>query len=103
MKGEISYDLVMDDAVPFIEGTFRLDGGPWQVIVISREYRNSGEPPMDRHTMTRCTWDSGVMGVFARVPVSMRLNKQVVEELLGHFLGVEEWIEGQGPDSMNLR
>jgi hypothetical protein len=58
---------------------------------------------MERHTIARCTWSTGVTGVFSKVPVGMRLNKQIVEELLGGFLGVEAWTEVKGPDSMKLR
>ena len=29
MRAEISYDLVMDDDMEFVEGTYRLPGGDW--------------------------------------------------------------------------
>ena len=34
MHAEISYDLVMDDDMSFVEGTYRLLGGDWQVVPV---------------------------------------------------------------------
>lgn len=31
MKAEISFDLKMEDNMSFVEGTYRLEGGEWQV------------------------------------------------------------------------
>src|SRR5262245_47640183 len=33
---EISYDLVMGEDMAFVEGTYRLPGGDWQVVIVSR-------------------------------------------------------------------
>ena len=33
MKAEITFDLVMDDDMPFVEGCYRLPDGPWQVFI----------------------------------------------------------------------
>lgn len=50
MTGDISYDLVMGDDMGFVEGTFRLPGSPWQVIIVrkgtvrSSDSRPSGFP-----------------------------------------------------------
>jgi len=36
MHAEISYDLVMDSDMEFVEGTYRLPGEDWQVVIVSR-------------------------------------------------------------------
>lgn len=93
---EISYDLVMDDDMAFVEGTFRLRGCQWQVFIVSPCERGATaiEPQ---------TWDSGVTGLLLRWPRSLRLGRRQVEQTLGRFLHVEHWTEVRGPDSIVLR
>ena len=35
-RPQMSYDLVMEEDMPFVEGCFRLPGGEWQVVIVSR-------------------------------------------------------------------
>lgn len=92
----ISYDLVMDDEMEFIEGTFRLPGAGWQVIVTLRQ-------DVLERAVKQVRWDYGVTGVNLIVPLSMQLNASVVETALGEHFGVDRWDVVQGPDSMILR
>jgi hypothetical protein len=96
MRAQISYDLVMEDNMAFVEGTYRLGAGGWQVFIFSKR---AVEGPV----WTACTWDSGVAGVVFRVPRSMTPNMASVEALMSEALGVAEWERVRGPDSMNLR
>jgi hypothetical protein len=96
MQAEISYDLVMDDEMPFVEGTYRLPGYEWQVVIFSRR-------PVAIPEIESTTWASGVSGIFVRFPEDAPLNRSVVEQLLGDRFGVEEWIEVHGPDSIQIR
>jgi hypothetical protein len=96
MRAEISYDLIMDDDMSFVEGTYRLPGGDWQVVIVSR--RDVAEPQIVPQR-----WESGVSGVVVRFPRTGRLNRETVERLLSAALGVSEWVEVRGPDSMRLR
>lgn len=96
MRGEISYDLVMEENMKFVEATFRLPDGDWQVLIVKRR-----DVP-EAHILSE-TFESGVHGVVVHVPRWSRLNKELVERLLGEWLGVDEWDEVRGPDSMNLR
>lgn len=41
VPAEISYDLVMDDDMSFVEGTYRLPGGDWQVVIVSAFERDA--------------------------------------------------------------
>lgn len=96
MRAEISYDLVMDDEMEFVEGTYRLPGGDWQVVIVSRaDVAGPEVVPQE--------WDGGVTGVAVRVPRSNRLDREAVERLLSVALGVSEWVRVRGPDSMSLR
>jgi hypothetical protein len=98
MRREISYDLVMDDDMPFVEGTYRLPGGAWQVVIFSASQRDVAEPEVVPQV-----WDSGVSGVYVRFPRHLPLNAEEVERVLSEALGVSEWLRVSGPDSMQLR
>lgn len=96
MRGEISYDLVMEHDMGFVEGTYRLPGAEWQVFIVSR---GGVTEPQIKHGK----WESGITGMSLRIPKAGRLDKKIVERLLGQALDVAEWTEVRGPDSMKLR
>ena len=97
MKAEISFDLIMDDDMDFVEGTYRLPGQDWEVFIFSRYAITKPEVKVG------CRWASGVTGVSVRFPQSGKLSKTVVLHTLADALGVTEWNEVHGPDSMRLR
>jgi len=96
MNTEISYDLVMDGDMAFVEGTYRVPGGEWQVVIVSRY--DALEPQVVPQR-----WESGVSGVLIRFPRVRKLNREAVERELSAALGVAEWVQVRGPDSMRLR
>ncbi|MBI5723961.1 MAG: hypothetical protein HZA50_08395 [Planctomycetes bacterium] len=97
MKAEISFDLIMEENMSFVEGTYRLLGGDWQVFIFSRS--PTSQPEID----TTVKWKSGATGVRVIFPKSKKLNKSVVIKVLSQSFGVTEWQEVHGPDSMQLR
>lgn len=98
MRAEISYDLVMEDDMEFVEGVYRLPGGPWQVFIVSAFGRNVLEPQVVPQR-----WESGVSGVLVHLPRSTSINAPTVERTLSKSLGVSEWVLVRGPDSIELR
>ena len=96
MQAEISYDLIMDDDMPFVEGTYRLAGGEWQVFIFIKE-------DIDQPRIASSRWWSGVTGCVIHVPSSQRLSKVTVEGILQRYLNVNKWVVVQGPDSMQIR
>lgn len=96
MQAEISYDLVMDDDMEFVEGTYRMNEGEWQVFIISKR-------PEEQIEIRSTEWASGCSGLVILVPMSFRLNKQSVEEVISEWLGLDTWTVVRGPDSMQLR
>lgn len=96
MLAEISFDLLMTPDMEFCEGTFRLPGEPWQVFVVLRRDLHQAE-------IRRQRWDSGVSGLLITFPKSDILDRNVVIRLLSDALGVGDWAEVRGPDSMQLR
>jgi hypothetical protein len=96
MIGVISYDLVMEDDMRFVEGTYRIDDGNWNVFIFSKKL-------IEQIEIKPSTWRSGVSGVVIYLPQFVRLNKEVVNKIMSEWLGVKELNEIQGPDSMQLR
>ena len=96
MRGDISYDLVMQDDMEFVEGSYRMHGEDWKVFIIRKVAIEIVE-------IKSSQWSSGVSGLVIRLPRAVQLNKMVVEEILSKWLGVDEWNEVHGPDSMQLR
>ena len=95
-QSEISYDLIMNADMSFAEGTYRLQGGPWQVFSFTRK-------DVKHSQWIASTWGSGVMGIVVHFPRSAILNEAVVESTLSSALGVTNWSRVRGPDSMQLR
>ena len=100
MKAEITWDLVMSDDMPFIEGCYRLDDGPWQVVTAAKR-------PEHPHVIVSngVRWKSGVTGMNILLPAWARLNAIILIELMSNTLhvDVEDWVVVRGPDSMVLR
>ena len=98
MRAQISFDLLMEDTMSFVEGTFRLPGRDWQVFIF-------GPDGGVTHPVVRTDghWESGMTGVHVKWPRSVLLNKDAVLRLLSEQLGVTEWEEVRGPDSLMLR
>ena len=101
MRAEISYDLVMGDDMSFVEGTYRLPGGDWQVVIVLASSLRERDVPAPQVVPQR--WASGVTGVVIRLPRAERINAAAVERVLSEALGVSEWVRVRGPDSMLLR
>ena len=96
MRCEISYDLRMNDNMAFVEGVFRVAGGEWQVFIFSRY-------PLDHAIIIPTNWESGASGIVVRFPESQTLSKTAVDQVMSEAIGVSEWVEVRGPDSMQLR
>lgn len=98
MFAEISYDLILEEDMQFLEGAYRLPDNDWQVFIVSaidREVQGVEIVPQQ--------WQSGVTGLLIKIPMAERINASTVERLLSKRLGVSEWARVRGPDSMQLR
>ena len=97
MSAEISFDLITEGDMDFAEGTYRLPGSHWQVFIFSRRPIQKPEINAD------AKWTSGVTGISVHFPESQKLDKATVIGILSEELGVAEWKEVRGPDSMQIR
>jgi hypothetical protein len=100
---EFSLDCIMDEdeeESPVQEGTYRLPGTFWEVMVFCKEDVSSlqyrpNRPPWE--------WPSGITGTIFRVPFRDKLNREYVRQALAFAFGHTDWTEVRGPDSMVLR
>ena len=99
MKAEITFDLIMTEDMPFVEGCYRLPGEAWEVFIFT--HLNNG--PYGIGVWKDLIWDSGVRGLNAVMPADTKLSKETVFNVLSQALGVAEWAEVRGPDSIVLR
>ena len=96
LNAEISFDLIMNDDMRFVEGTYRLAGEDcWRVFVSLR--RDIPEP-----YLLPVTWNL-VSGLNIIVPNSTVLNAAFIQRIMGEYYNVDQWIVVRGPDSMALR
>jgi hypothetical protein len=98
MRAEISYDLVLDEDMGFLEGTYRLPGGDWQVVIVPPPHKTVAGSSVEP-----AEWHSGVTGMIVRLAHGERVNAFAVERALGAALGVSVWVRVRGPDSIVLR
>jgi hypothetical protein len=95
-QAEISYDLVMEEDMSFVEGMYRLPESDWQVFIFARKDVEQPNAKFSR-------WDSGITGVYVQYPRSARLDQQSVECILSETLMVDRWMVVRGPDSIAAR
>jgi hypothetical protein len=88
----------MTEDMSFVEGCYRLDDGEWQVFIFGH---SRGFQPVG--VKRDLVWDSGVRGLNVILPDDTKINKPFVLNLMSDILGVTEWIEVRGPDSIKLR
>jgi hypothetical protein len=93
---EFSFDIDMSDDMNWVEGTYRLPGKFWEVMIFGKQ-----DVPALRDRPGE--WPSGIAGTVFDVPREAKLNRQYVQQALAVAFGVDGWVEVQGPDSMVLR
>ena len=88
MKAEITFDLVMTEDMPFVEGCYRLAGGVWQVFMFRRS--NGIEAVGIKQNLT---WRSGVTGLNAIMPNDTKIDKSVVLTVLSYAYDEDRLID----------
>ena len=88
----------MSEDMAFAEGCYRLEGSDWQVVtaIKANTWRSVG-------IRNGVRWDSGVTGMAIVLPSDAGINASLLLKMMSHELGVSEWREVRGPDSMVLR
>jgi hypothetical protein len=95
-RAEISFDVVTEPDMAFIEGSYRRPGRFWQVAILAKD-----DVPNLQYRPS--TWESGMTGVVFRAPRSVKLNREYAFWAMTRAFGHRDWVEVNGPDSMVLR
>jgi hypothetical protein len=90
----------MGEEMGFIEGTFRVPGAFWQVVIFTGPFEGEDIP---RRIHRRTTWESGITGLAFTVPEGTKMNRSYAVSALAEVFGTDAWVEVEGPDSMVLR
>jgi hypothetical protein len=102
VRPEISFDIVPEDDNDFIEGSYRVPGQFWQVVVCKKadvsEVRH--RPAIWRKTTE---WEGEITGVIFQFPRAAGLNRASLLRAMSDATGFSDWSEVNGPDSMVLR
>lgn len=93
---EISSDLIDESDMQFFEGVIRIPDSFWKVLIISKESIETTKVELQ-------TWKSGIEGLVIKVPLSLILNKELIESCLSNYYKNESWKWVEGPDSMSFR
>ncbi len=96
MRPEFSFDVIVDDDMNWVEGTYRLPGKFWEVMLFGKQ----DVPTLQYRTGQ---WPSNIAGTVFDVPREAKLNRQYIQQALAAAFGIDSWVEVQGPDSMVLR
>lgn len=98
MIGEISFDTIHDEEEndSIFEGAFRLPNEGWRVFFFQKYTDNPG-------IFRDHVFSSGIEGIKVNYPDDEILNKKIVKGILSDVLGVDEWREVKGPDSLLLK
>jgi hypothetical protein len=97
---EFSFDTVIedrDDDRRVIEGCFRAPGAHWRVMLFLKE------EGVATSSWASAVWPSGIGGLEFRVAEAERLNRAYVRHALALAVGVGDWTEAPGPDSLALK
>ncbi len=99
MKAEITFDVEMYEFMSVVEGCYRLSDNIWCVFIFFAWSNDDDFIGVKKNLV----WDSGVTGLNVFLPEGTNLNKALVLETLSRELGVTEWVEVRGPDSIDIR
>lgn len=95
---ELTFDLVMENDMSFVEGCYRLPNEHWHIFIFVRE-RGMQKMIIEQNVV----WESGNTGFVVTLPEDVKLNKDTALKILSDISNVAVWSEVRGPDSMQLR
>ena len=101
-RPEISFDTVLGADNDWVEGSYRLAGEFWKVVIFQKE-----DVPEIRcepsHWQRPTKWEGEISGVVIQFPRTARMSRDALLQALFQAFGFREWTQVDGPDSMMLR
>jgi hypothetical protein len=101
MQGEITFDIFIDEDTPHdvFEGCYRVPPNDWKVFYFTKWWQDDSGPEIIKDAV----FSSGVLGINVKYAKDQILNKLAVKRVLSEALGVQNWVEVKGPDSLRLK
>lgn len=101
-RPEISFDTVLEEDNGWAEGSYRLPGESWKVVIFRKD--DVPELRFEACNWQRPTrWEREITGVVIRFPRTARMGRADLLQAISRAVGFSEWVEVRGPDSMRLR
>jgi hypothetical protein len=96
-KYEISTDLVLGNDMAFFQGTYRIPGEFWRLVLAHTE------PEYEKVIHKKYMWPTGIETIEVRVPEGQKINLEFVKDILTRYCPQANWELVRGPDSMSFR
>lgn len=102
VRPEISFDIVLEAENDWAEGSYRLPGEDWQVVIFRKD--DVAEIQWQSTKWKRLTnGERDASGVVIRFPQQATLSREELIGAMSRVFGYETWDEVRGPDSIVLR
>jgi hypothetical protein len=101
-RPEISFDTVLEENNDWAEGSYRLPGEFWKVVIFKRDdvdvllCEPSKWPKPTK-------WEREVAGVVIRFPRTASMGREDLLGAMSNVFGHNDWAQVHGPDSIVLR
>ncbi len=101
-RAEISFDLVMERDNDWMEGSYRLPGECWKIVIFQKD--DVPDVRWEPSKWQRPTkWEREITGVVVRFPRTAKMGREDFLRVMSQAFGYTEWVRVHGPDSMSLR
>ena len=101
-RAEISFDLVLEEDNDWTEGSYRLPGEFWKVVIFQKD-----EVPELQFRQFRwrkwTQWERDVAGIVILFPQKKSMGHKDMLHAMSQAFGCNDWVQVVGPDSMMLR
>ncbi|MEZ6142468.1 MAG: hypothetical protein R3B84_18065 [Zavarzinella sp.] len=102
IRPEISFDLVMEDEHQYMEGSYRLPGTLWNVVIFKKS--EVDELAYEFTIWEPATiWERAASGVVIRFPLKAKMGLEEILSAMTKVFQFKNWTVVNGPDSMLLR
>jgi hypothetical protein len=101
-RREISFDLALDKDNGWMEGSYRLPGELWKVVIFQKDdVPDLRIEPSRWQRPTR--WEREITGVVIRFPRTASMGRDDLLRAMSQAFGCSDWVQVHGPDSIILR
>ena len=101
-RAEISFDIVLKEDHDWAEGTYRLPGEFWKIMIFKKDDVPSIQYEPSKWAQTS-KWEPEFTGVVFWLPRADKVDRDYLLRAMSLAFGYSDWVEVSGPDSMIMR